>query len=91
MRLIMRVNYSDDCTYSFTETYPFECESIEKAMADFKKLVTKHFNNYKNFMFCGVEFHHQSCSTRVNGKLAIKYPEILTVDEWFEKYTRKSA
>lgn len=86
MRLVVRVNYTDDCTYNFTETFPVVYESPEAFIVDFEKearkaILEKKWPAFKDFdlggqnwdatdFFCGAKF---------------KAPDILTIDEWFNK------
>lgn len=77
MRLVMRIHYTDGCTYGYTETKPFEHESPEHAIVDFSETAK---NSDGWFEFGGIEFH----SSRDE-------PEIYTLEQWLSKYMVKDG
>ena len=77
-RLIMTVHYSDECTYSFTDTHPIMYESAEKALCDFEEMAS---STKKQFKFCGHSFYGNG-GIRMSTSRDI--PDFYTVDEWFD-------
>lgn len=69
-RIVMVCEFTDDCTYFSTESYPIMYSSPEAALLDFEKLNEEADNEFE---FCGKKFY----------KFA-NLPEFYTVDEWFE-------
>lgn len=82
IRLVMIEEISDDCTFSCTITTPFEYESVNKAIADFKKALLANKKDIE-VSFAGMNFRRDDY---INGrKFCGDLPEILTLDDWFEK------
>jgi hypothetical protein len=71
-RIVMVCEFTDDCTYFSTESYPIMYSSTEAALLDFEKL-NKEADN--EFEFCGIRFYKFDQFENL--------PEFYTVDEWF--------
>lgn len=41
MKFIIQIRYSDECSYSFTETIPFQAPSLEIAETDLLKIMER--------------------------------------------------
>lgn len=84
MKLVLRFNNCVPYEASWTETYPFEYESIEKAENDFFKLCWEARIKGKDFNFAGlsVEFDPSIFIT----KNEYYGPQIFTIEEWFKHY-----
>jgi hypothetical protein len=82
MRLVMLVNRTDECTYSFTETYPIIADGSEHAICDFIDLLNEHKNNQpSHFKFHGLDFNASEYFDEFGNILEL--PVILTLDEWY--------
>jgi hypothetical protein len=85
MRLVIRYDIGDDCTWWAQETLPVEYESAEKFLVDFEEAVWAAHKEadrswyYQEFTVAGLKFN--ICHFIVNGEF--QPPAILTVDEWF--------
>lgn len=95
MRLIIKYQISDGCTYSCDETIPVEYESAEAFAVEFEeacKAARVEGACLKELHFAG---HSWDCAcffySSGNKYTLDTYspPEILTVDEWFERYGGK--
>lgn len=79
MKIVLLYNDSDCCTYSCDVVKPIEHDSIESAYVEFDEALTKAGNGL--FRVFGIEF--------VGYKFSDGYrPQLMTVDEWYEKYLR---
>lgn len=81
MRLIVKYETGDGCTYSCTETVPIEYESKEAAIIDFDKICKGKCSPCGEFFFAGKSF------TNYDFYIKGKYyaPEILMLDEWYKQ------
>jgi hypothetical protein len=77
-KLVMMIHFSDECTYSFTETHPIMYESVEKALCDFEAI---NYSSTKEFKFCGHNFYGNMNKDKV--------PDFYTLEEWFEMFAEK--
>lgn len=89
MKLIMRYFVSDECTYSYYVTLPFEYELVEKAEFDFFELCEAAKNTsrsvYDPFNFA---CHCYDYSNFYRYDIYID-PDIYTLEDWFEIYKGK--
>lgn len=84
MRLVVNVNYTDEYTFNFTESFPVICESLEKFMEDFEDTVKRTIKETK---------HYQQTTFKLGGQKweafdfvndnVVKMPEVCTVDDWY--------
>ena len=87
MRLIANINYTDDCTYNYTETLPIVYESAEAFIVEFERLVLKtvkevKFPNSTHFKLGGQEWEAMYF---YQGKDKVEFPEIYTLEEWYKR------
>lgn len=94
MRLVVTYTRSDGCTYSFQVIEPVEYLSAEDFIVDFEALCKSKvgqdgrvdFNNdefslaNKDFSTCDFFYMPEG-----GKKYELDLPEVLTLDEWFEK------
>jgi hypothetical protein len=88
MKLIMRYVVGDGYTFDATVIYPIEYESAEALICDFDKALDEAAEKR-------IHKHHYDCSFQFGiekfnlsdflGKKRKILPEILTIDEWFNK------
>lgn len=88
MRLVMRVRWTDNCTYGFTESYPIEYDSAEQALIDFDSYIQK---DAGDFTFLGVDFSSSLFIKSKKGESTLEYPEFLTLDEWFQQECKQNT
>lgn len=87
MRLVLEYHVGDGCTYSCTNTLPFEYESAEAALVDLEDAVLKRVagvgpGNWSDVIqFAGHSL--EAGDFMENGKFWP--PQIMTIDEWFEQ------
>lgn len=95
MRLVIKWSHGDGYTYSCDETEPVEFESAEAFIVGFEEALKAAHEGRKNeFQFAGRDwsedhFYYRTEDRKGNytGK-AMSLPEVLTVDEWFERYSQ---
>lgn len=93
MRLVIKWNHGDGCTYSCDETEPVEFESAEAFIVGFEDaLKAAHKAGKGEFQFAGRDwwedqfyYRKEDRNGRYLGK-EMSLPRVLTVDEWFEQY-----
>lgn len=91
MRLVIKWNHGDGCTYSCDETEPVEFESAEAFIVGFEALL-KANRDQQGFVYAGREWWTDHFFYRVedrDGKYLgkeVSLPEVMTVDEWFKEY-----
>ena len=87
MRFIIVENHSDGFTYSCDEPIPIEYESGEALICDFMEAAIAAAQKYASyFKFLDHEWdtlNYAICDEK--GHLEQFAPEILTIDEWFER------
>jgi len=84
MRLVMIVHFTDGYTYSCYETFPVYYESTEKALVDFEEELTNALNKkVGEFEFFGETFVTYDFVRGDYSPDPSKFPEFLTIDEWF--------
>ena len=94
MRLVIKWNHGDGCTYSCDETEPVEFESQEAFLVGFEEAAKLSFTKgERGVMFAGREwwvdqfyYHKTDHKGRHTNDIEWTFPEILTVDEWFASY-----
>ena len=83
MRLIVRVNYSDDCTYSYYETIPVVYESAEAFIVDFEDAARKALSIKRPaFRVFDLGGQNWDASYFFKGD-EFQAPDVLTLDEWY--------
>lgn len=90
MKLVVQVYYTDDCTYSFTETVPVIYDSPEAFLVDFEVLANK--------ALAEIKFPHRQVF-KLGGQVweaadffkgsEFQAPTILTLEEWYEACERQ--
>jgi hypothetical protein len=94
-KLVVVYYIGDDCTWSAEQTQPLEYESPEALYVDLEAAIKLYLSDPLNekgdVRFGNIEFDLSwfiNCSEQ-SGKLVhtINMPEILTLDEWFNKYS----
>jgi hypothetical protein len=81
MRLVVIVNYTDDCTYNYNETVPVVYESPEAFLVDFEKAAIELKAKWPStIFFLGGKDWDAMDFFRGN---RFDAPDILTIDEWF--------
>jgi hypothetical protein len=86
MRLVIRWDESDGCTYHCENIVPIVYESQEAFICDFEKAliasaVLKDFEfNFAGYTWSTCQFY----LNYVNNKHLVSLPDILTLDEWYE-------
>lgn len=97
MRLILRFQISDGCTYSCTETLPVEYESAEALLVHFMDAARSARLANREFEFLGTTFspdcfYERVETRRVAGATYLEVgkrtylecaPDVLTLDEFF--------
>ncbi len=86
MRLVVKVTYTDDCTYNFKETYPVVYESPEHFIVDFEKLARKTIKEieWPQFPVFNLGGQEWDASEFINGN-TFSAPDIFTLDEWYSR------
>lgn len=87
MRFIIVENHSDGFTYSCDEPIPIEYKSGEALICDFMEVAIASARKYESyFKFLDHEWNtlnYAICDEK--GHLEQFTPEVLTIDEWFER------
>lgn len=91
MKLVMEYEVSDDFTYHFTATVPFEYVSIDAFLYDLMTATLEAFNSKKyNFNFIGREFNYSTFSYFENPEkergLEFSPPRVYTLEDWFQEH-----
>lgn len=83
MRLIIKYQIGDDCTWWASEIIPIIYESAEKFIIDFEEKLKESIDDKKsNFELAGRVW---DCSDFIEYESgSFNYPDIYTVDEWFD-------
>lgn len=99
MKLVVVYNVSDGCTYSYDNIVPIEYLSEEQFICDFENELNLSIQNKSfEFMLGGHKFctiRHYTSVLLYNPELhfeqpgSIIFPEIYTLDNWFEKFKGK--
>lgn len=83
MRLVIEYVVSDGCTYGFDQVVPVEYESAEAFAVEFEeacKAAKAHKYEWQ-FEFAGRQWNYDNFFE----KDVYYAPEVMTVDEWFER------
>ena len=98
MRLVMLCQITDECTYSYTETVPFEYESKEAFLYDLLEKTLKAVENCTTVNIFGYEFYYTTFGYFKDARPGEKNPKpnfefneprVYTIDEWFEQCASK--
>lgn len=94
-RLVMIINIGDGFTFSADRTLPVLYESAEALYCDLEKEIEVAFDKLKNehrpwaqrfeFTIAGYEFNVDDFLEKGTDRTEVMMPEILTLDEWYEK------
>lgn len=89
MRIVMRYDEGDGCTYNCENVFPIEYESPEAALVDFETALS---SSAGTFSFANVGLHRENFFVYDGYSKPRRYvaPEFLTLDEWFGGNTNDS-
>lgn len=86
MKLVLIFSVTDGYTYGFEKVLPFEYDSAEAAIVDFEAAWKASVNHPdKVFLFADELFPYSRFKYDLDGATVFDAPDILTIDEWFER------
>ena len=92
-RLVLTFSSGDDCTYSCDNNLPFLAESKIAAELELLDKYENSSDQYGEFQFHGHTLNARYFSYYDSKKKKRIYiePQILTLDEWFERYCEEKV